>query len=122
MQFRLAHNNFHVLDLERSMAFYQKALGLREERRREDANRILVFLRDEVGSNYNLQLTWMRDRKEPYDKGGREVHAAVEVDDIAAARALHREMGCICEEGAPEAAYFISDPDGYWVEVVPAGK
>ena len=70
--FRFAHNNLNVLDLEKSMAFYEKALGLRETKRiaPPDGGFIIVYLGDGP------------------------------------------EMGI----------YFISDPDGYWLEVIPAGR
>ena len=37
MRFRFVHNNFNVLDLERSLAFYREALGLVEVRRKQAA-------------------------------------------------------------------------------------
>jgi lactoylglutathione lyase len=48
MQFTFAHNNFNVLDLEKSLTFYKKALQLVEQRRVEapDGSFILVFLGD----------------------------------------------------------------------------
>ena len=38
MHFTFNHHNFNVLSLERSLEFYQKALGLRELRRKEPAD------------------------------------------------------------------------------------
>ncbi|MBO6038574.1 MAG: VOC family protein, partial [Acidaminococcaceae bacterium] len=35
MMIKFAHNNFNVLDLEKSMQFYQEALNLKEVRRVE---------------------------------------------------------------------------------------
>ena len=40
-------------------------------------------------------------------------------DDFAAAHALHEEMGCICFENPVMGIYFIQDPDGYWLEIIP---
>lgn len=116
------HYNFNVLDLDRSLAFYREALKLSPVRETEadDGSFKLVFLGDEAGSPFQLELTWLRDRKEPYNLGDNEIHMAVAADDLEAARAFHRELGCICYENPSMGIYFISDPDGYWTEVVPA--
>ena len=68
---------------------------------------------------HQLELTWLADRAEAYDLGENEFHLAFTVDDYAAAHALHKEMGCICFENEAMGIYFISDPDGYWIEIVP---
>jgi lactoylglutathione lyase len=121
MEFSFAHNSFNVLDLEVSLAFYKNALGLKEARRREseDGSFILVFLEDGK-SAHQLELTWLRDHKEPYDLGECEFHLAIRTDDIEGARALHKEMDCVCYENPNMGVYFISDPDGYWIEIIPA--
>ena len=49
-----------------------------------------------------------------------EFHLAFQTDDFEAAHALHAEMGCICFENEAMGIYFIQDPDGYWLEIVPA--
>ncbi|NLD81505.1 MAG: lactoylglutathione lyase [Smithella sp.] len=120
MQFTFAHNNFNVLDLEKSLAFYKEALQLKEVRRYEspDGSFILVFLGDERTS-HQLELTWMKDRTEPYSLGDNEFHLAFKVDDFAAAHALHEKMGCICFENKSMGIYFIHDPDDYWIEIIP---
>jgi lactoylglutathione lyase len=114
MQFTFAHNNFNVLDLEKSLAFYKEALHLKEVRRYEppDGSFILVFLGDERTS-HQLELTWMKDRTEPYSLGDNEFHLAFKVDDFAAAHTLHEKMGCICFENRSMGIYFIHDPDDY---------
>ena len=118
MQFRFNHFNFNVLDLEKSLAFYQKALGFTEVRRKEGANFTLAYLGDGQ-SDFTLELTWMHQRTERYDLGEDEFHLAVTVDDYDAAHRLHAEMGCICYENPAMGLYFIEDPDGYWIEIVP---
>lgn len=121
MQFRFAHNNLNVLDLDRSLAFYKDALGLTEARRKEaaDGSFIIVFLSDGGLTPHQLELTWLKDRKEPYNLGENEFHLAFRVDDYEAARQKHAEMGCICFENPTMGIYFISDPDGYWLEIIP---
>ena len=121
MKFTFAHNNFNILDLGRSLAFYEKALGLKEMRRvaPEDGSFILVFLGDGV-TPHRLELTWLRDRKEAYNLGDNEMHLAFTVDDYDAAHKRHKEMGVVCYENPGMGIYFIEDPDGYWLEIVPA--
>lgn len=120
MKFRMVHNNFNVLDLDRSLKFYREAFDMQEVRRinAEDGSFIIVYLEDGT-SSHQLELTWLRDRKEPYDLGDNEFHLAFKVDDYEAAHARHEKMGCICYENPAMGIYFVEDPDSYWVEVVP---
>ena len=120
MKFTFAHNNQNVLDLEKSLKFYEEALGLMPTREinAEDGSFKLVFLGDGK-TPHRLELTWLRDRTTPYNLGDNEIHLAFIADDFDAAHAKHKEMGCICYENIDMGIYFISDPDGYWVEIVP---
>ena len=119
MQTRFLHTNFNVFDLQKSIDFYREALGLREVRRKTapDGSFILVYLGDGQ-TDYLLELTWMRDRKTPYDLGDNEIHIAFRVPDKKAAHDLHEKMGCICFENRGMGLYFINDPDGYWIEIL----
>ena len=122
MKFTFAHNNFNVIDLDKSLKFYEEALGLKEMRRKEaeDGSFILVYLGDGT-TGYQLELTWLRDwEKDSYNLGDNEFHLAFETEDMEAAYAKHKEMGCICFENPAMGIYFITDPDGYWLEIVPA--
>ena len=117
--FKFIHNNINVIDLEKSLAFYEKALGLREVRRKERENFTLVYLGDGQ-TGHQLELTWLKDwPKDKYDLGDNEFHLAFETDDYEAAHALHKEMDCICYENPGMGIYFIADPDNYWLEIVP---
>ena len=120
MQFTFAHNNFNVRDLDRSLAFYKEALGLSETRRinADDGSFVIVYLGDGQ-TPHLLELTWLRDWDRPYNLGDNEFHLAFHVDDFAAAHHKQEQMGCICFENPSMGIYFISDPDGYWLEVVP---
>ena len=103
--------------------FYHKALNLSPVRTKEagDGSFKLVFLGDETGSDFQLELTWLRDRGDkPYDLGECEFHLAFTADDFQAMYEKHKAMGCICFENPAMGIYFISDPDGYWIEIVPA--
>ncbi|MBU1109787.1 MAG: VOC family protein [Candidatus Riflebacteria bacterium] len=119
-EFKFNHNNINVFDLEKSLAFYQKALDLVEVRRRtaEDGSFILVFLGDGE-SAHRLELTWLRDRKEPYNLGDNEFHLAFTTNDFEKVHKRHMDMGCICYENPGMGIYFIADPDNYWLEVLP---
>ena len=118
--FTFNHFNFNVFDLERSLRFYDEALGLKpvREKNAADGHYKIVFLGD-GRSPFQLELTWLRDRTEPYDLGEQEFHLAFMTEDMAAAHALHEKMGCICFENHAMGIYFIEDPDGYWIEIVP---
>ena len=119
MGFQFAHNNINVLDLERSLKFYREALGLSEVRRINGGDFILVFLGDSHQSKHLLEITWLKDRKEPYNLGDNEFHLSFTADDFDAAHEKHKQMGCICYENQGMGIYFISDPDGYWLEILP---
>jgi lactoylglutathione lyase len=120
MKFTIDHFNINVLDLEKSLAFYEKALGLREKRRKtaDDGSYIIVFLEDGTTTN-KLELTWLKSQDNPYDLGDEEFHIAFKTPDFDAAHAHHKKMDCICYENKEMGIYFINDPDGYWLEVVP---
>jgi lactoylglutathione lyase len=123
MKFQFAHNNINVLHLDKSLAFYKEALGLEEVRRinAPDGSFILVFLGDGI-TPHSLELTWLRDRTEPYNLGDNEIHMAFRTDDYDVAHARHKAMGCVCYENPKMGIYFIEDPDGYWTEILPPKK
>ena len=120
MNFTMVHENYNVSDLDASIAFYGKALGLHEVRRKtaSDGSFIIAYLANENAS-FELELTWLRDHPQKYDLGECEFHLAFRTDDYDAAHALHEQMGCICFENPKMGIYFITDPDGYWLEIVP---
>lgn len=120
MRFTFNHNNINVLDLEKSIKFYEENLGLKETRRitPESGAFIIVFLGDGA-SPHRLELTWLREWDRPYNLGDNEFHLAFETDDFEAAHALHEKNGVICYENKNMGIYFINDPDGYWIEIIP---
>lgn len=121
MVFKMVHNNINVFDLKKSIDFYSQALKLREVNRieAEDGSFTIVFLGDGTGGHL-LELTWLRDRTTPYNLGDNEIHLAFRADDFDTAHSMHKQMGCICYENTDMGIYFIADPDGYWMEIVPA--
>lgn len=119
LRFTFAHNNFNVVSLEKSLAFYQEALGLSVMRRKEADRFTLVFLGDGETS-HQLELTWLKDFDKPqYNLGDNEFHLCFRVNDYDAAYKKHKVMGVICYENPGMGLYFIADPDGYWIEIVP---
>lgn len=119
---RFDHFNINVLDLDKSIAFYNKALGLKEHHRKEaaDGSFILVYLTDNE-TGFLLELTWLRDRNEAYELGDNESHLCFRVagnyDEV---HKYHKEMGAVCFENTAMGLYFINDPDDYWIEILPA--
>lgn len=120
IMFKFNHFNFNVLDLEKSLCFYDEALGLKPAREKNaaDGSYKLVYLSDGE-SEFTLELTWLRNRDTPYDLGEGEYHLAFAVPDMAAAHDKHSALGCICYENHSMGIYFIEDPDGYWIEIIP---
>lgn len=121
MKTRIVHCNVNVTDLARSLAFYEKALGLtlQSQKQAEDGSFVLAYLGDGA-TGFQLELTWLRDHPQAYQLGENESHIAFAVEDMDAAHALHQDMDCIVFENPGMGIYFIADPDGYWLEVVPA--
>lgn len=118
MKFKMIHENYNVSDLDRSIQFYNKALDLHEVRRKTTDNFIIAYLSNDE-SDFELELTWLKDHPQPYNLGECEFHLAFHTDDFEGAHKKHEEMGCICFENKKMGIYFIQDPDGYWLEIVP---
>ena len=91
MNFTFYHNNINVYDLEKSLDFYEKALGLTvtRETEAEDGSFKLVYLGDGA-TPHLLELTWLRDMDRPYDLGDNEFHLAFHTDDFEKAHQLHK--------------------------------
>ncbi|MGL5972523.1 MAG: VOC family protein [Oscillospiraceae bacterium] len=123
MNFKMIHNNYNVRDLDKSINFYINALGLKEKRRKyaKDGSFTLVYMGSE-SFYHEIELTYLRDFDRDYNLGDNEVHSAFEVDDYEGAYKKHKEMDCICYENKKMGLYFISDPDGYWIEILAANR
>ena len=118
MKFKMIHENYNVSDLDRSIKFYNEALDLHEVRRKTTDDFIMMYLSNDV-SDCELELTWLKDHPQPYNLGECEFHLAFQAEDYEAAHKKHEEMGCICFENEAMGIYFIVDPDGYWLEILP---
>lgn len=118
--FKWAHTNINVFNLDKSLAFYRDALGLSVTGNIDapDGSFKIVYLGD--GANvHKLELTWLKARTEPYNLGDNEIHLAMTTSDFDTALKKHKAMGCTIWENKAMGIYFIQDPDGYWVEILP---
>jgi lactoylglutathione lyase len=120
MKAKLVHHCIHVVDLDESLDFYEQALGLTETRRMgpEDGSWVNVYVSNDCAP-FEVEFTWNREQTAPYENAGKDVHLAVSVPDIDAAYELHSQMGCVLRRNEELGIYFITDPDGQLIEVVP---
>ena len=118
MKFKMVHNNINVSNLQKSLEFYETALGLKETRRIIGDGFTIVYLGDGI-SNHLLELTELSNHPEKYDLGENEFHLAFETESFDEAFTHHKAMACVCYENPKMGIYFIEDPDGYWLEIVP---
>ena len=126
MEYKFLHSCIRVMDLDKSLNFYKDALGFQETRRKDYPvdEFTLVFLSDS-NRNFELELTYNYDREVPYEIGNGYSHIAVSVDDLESSRERHINMGYEVTElmglpGSPPRYYFITDPDGYEIEIIRA--
>lgn len=125
--FRFLHTMIRVKDVERSLDFYTRLLGMRVLRNMDfEGGRftnIFVGYGDE-NSNAVIELTHNWDQEEPYTHGSGFGHLAVGVPDIyATCEALEAEGVNIPRPPGPmkhgtTVIAFIEDPDGYKIELV----
>src|SRR3954454_22150850 len=124
---RLLHTMIRVKDLDRSVDFYTKLLGMQELRRREvpDGKYTLSFVGyGDESSNAVIELTYNWDQKDGYDLGTGFGHLAVGLPDVYKACEDLKQAGAkIAREAGPvkfgtTVIAFVEDPDGYKVELV----
>ncbi|MFD1703782.1 VOC family protein [Methylopila henanensis] len=125
---KMIHSMIRVLDEARSLAFYETAFGLKVADRYPFDGFTLIYLSNpETG--FELELTVNAGRSEPYDLGNGYGHLAVSVDDLDAEHARFEAAGLnpgalkqMDRDGKPFARFFfVSDPDGYKIEVLKRG-
>jgi lactoylglutathione lyase len=112
------------MNLEKSEQFYREALGFEVVRHKEypEHKFTLSYLRS-PGSDFELELTCNHDQAVPYELGNGYSHLAVRVTDLEGSHRRHEELGFAPKplKGLPGQGarfYFITDPDGYLIEVV----
>lgn len=126
MEFKMLHTCIRVMDLEKSLDFYEKALGLRISRKKDfpEDGFTLVYLTDSTGS-YELELTYNYGREEAYEIGNGFSHIALSSEDLEESWKKHKDMGYKTTDlmglpGEKPRYYFITDPDGYDIEIIRA--
>ncbi len=123
--YKFVHSCIRVLDLEKSIDFYENALNLKISRRRDfpEYKFTLVYMKSELG-DFEIELTYNYDQEEPYTIGNGYSHIAVIVDDLKESYSRHQELGYevgdikSLSEEASGGYYFLTDPDGYRTEVI----
>ncbi len=126
MNYKLLHLCLRVGNLEESLKFYTEAIGLKISEKKDfpEHKFTLVYLTDENG-HFELELTYNYDT-DSYEVGNGYSHFAVTVDDLEGSRDKHMEMGYEVTKlsglpGEQPRYYFVTDPDGYRVEVIREG-
>lgn len=122
--YKMLHVCLRCENLEKSIAFYEEALGYELVRKDDypEGEFTLAFLRD-PSTGFEVELTYNYDHG-PYEVGNGYSHFAVRVEDTKAAFEKHKAMGVTKNEkpynspSGDKAIYFISDPDGYDVEII----
>ena len=125
---KAVHSMVRVLDEKRAVDFYSRAFGLKVADKFDFGTFALIYLRNEE-SPFELELTVNNDQTAPYDLGNGYGHLAVTVDSVDAE---HKRMdgeglspGALRDfkhEGRTLARFFfITDPDGYKIEVIERG-
>ena len=124
MASKMLHTCLRVESLEKSIAFYQDAFGFKELRRKDfpDYAFTIVYLGLD-GDDYELELTYNYDPEKPYDIGDGFSHIAIGAPNIEELREKHLSLGYEVTPlkglpGEPPKYYFVTDPDGYKVEVI----
>lgn len=124
MSVKMLHTCIRVKDLEKSLKFYQGALGFIETRRKDfpEHKFTLVYLSNEIGG-YEIELTYNHDMEKPYELGNGFSHTAIGVEDLEGMREKHISLGYEVTDlkglpGSRPNYYFVTDPDGYKVEVI----
>lgn len=120
---KMAHTCVRVKDLDASVKFYQEAFGFEESRRRDfpDSKFTLVYL-TLPGDDYELELTYNYDHA-AYDLGDGYGHIAIRSENIEKLHQEQKAKGFNVTDmkglpGTDPSYYFITDPDGYKIEVI----
>ncbi len=125
---KMIHSMVRVMDEAKSVAFYEKAFGLKIADRLDFPDFTLVYLSNPE-TTFELELTVNKGRAEPYTAGNAYGHLALVVDDVDAEYKRIADLGYapkdiknMSHDGKPLAKFFfIDDPDGYKIEVVQRG-
>ena len=124
---RYLHTMIRVKDLDKSVAFYTKLMGMEELRRREVPGGRYTLCFVGYASNPDqaeIELTHNWDQEQPYDIGNGFGHLAVGVPNVAeACETVRSGGGKVTREAGPvkhgtTVIAFVEDPDGYKIELI----
>ena len=121
MKTQFSHVNVYSNDLDKSVRFYEEALGFKVLRTKKVVGRemTLVFM----GADDDVERIELMNTPQYIAGTGSELnHLAICVDDMEEARALHEKMGCIQMVNEKAGLYYIADPDGNWIEILPPAR
>ncbi|PDV89348.1 lactoylglutathione lyase [Rhizobium sp. H4] len=122
---KMIHSMIRVLDEALSVEFYSKAFGLSVADRVDFETFTLIYL-SSAETGFELELTVNKGRTEPYDLGNAYGHLAVSVHEVAVERERMLKFGLkpgelveLNRDGRLFGLFFfVSDPDGYKIEVL----
>ena len=117
MKYAFAHANLTVTDLNRSLKFYEAALNLKEVSRREFDDCFMVYLGGDY-QNFELELRVNKNPVKKINLGDNPTHLAFVAEDFYLSLEKHRAMNCVLFALEDLEIYFITDPDGYKLEIV----
>jgi len=124
----LVHTCYRILEVDRSVAFYQ-ALGFEEKGRhpiRDEAINVFLGLPDD-GPDPRLELTYNIGRTEPYEIGTGYGHIAITTPDLdhalqqLARQGIEPERPPYTVRDGGSRLCFVRDPDGYRIELIERG-
>ncbi len=124
---RFLHTMLRVFDLERSLDFYTRLMGMKLIRKRDvpEGRYTLAFVGyDDEADGTVLELTYNYDQKEPYELGAAFGHLAIGVPDLYATCAMLAKEGVKIPRAPGPLKFgtvhiaFIEDPDGYKIELI----
>lgn len=123
MRYTMIHVCLRVMDLDASERFYREAFGFEVSRKKDYPDDFTLTYMVAPGMPFELELTYNYGRTEPYEMGNGYSHIAVGVDDLESSHKQHVDAGFEPTPlkglpGSPPRFYFVTDPDGYKVEVV----
>lgn len=119
----LIHTCYRIMDIDRSVAFYEK-LGFEEVKRAPIRDEAINVFMGFPGDGARLELTFNHGREEPYEIGTGYGHIAITAEDLDATLARLADDGIEPErppytvrEGGSRIC-FVRDPDGYRIEII----
>lgn len=123
MKARFAHFCSCIYDKEKTIKFYEEALGMHQDGEMTHPDGIWTkYMMKNDASEVLMELTYKPGFEGEFENCGKDAHIAFYVEDFQASYKLHKEMGIIVLDAAEKfGVYFITDPEGTWIEIMPEG-